>query len=398
MPLNIKKTKILEPNALETKVMTRCTKCVLPETFPGIEFDADGVCNYCLNYQPVKVLGEKELERVLSQYRNKGKRYDCIAPISGGRDSAFVLHQMVKKYKMRTLALTVDSGFILPEGFRNIKRVTEMLGVEHVFLRDDNKIRVAQENCKTKFQGWLKKPSIHTIVPVLNSGDKTMNLRMARYARENDIPLIMGGNVIGNSTIEQEHWKTGYLGVFPDEHSVYTLPNRVRLMFLFLLEYFKNTSNFKLPILKEYIAGALVYFFESQLRPKGVEFTGFWDYIYWNEKEILSVVYKELDWQGAPDHTTTWRIDDSAYPLLNYLYYKLVGFTEHDEMYSKMIREGQITRGEALKRVLADHGSQWIHGPRLLTSLEELGSTKEELDKALAIYKEKFWEKYFNKN
>ena len=346
----------------------------------------------------MKILGEKELEKVLSQYRNKGGKYDCIAPISGGRDSAFVLHQMVKKYKMRTLALTVDSGFILPEGYRNIKRVTEALNVEHVFLRDENKIEIARENCRIKFQGWLNKPSIHTIVPVLNSGDKTMNLRMAKYAKKNNIPLIMGGNVLGNCTIEQEHWKTGYLGVFPDEHSVYTLPDRVRLILLFLLEYLKNTSNFRLPILKEYITGTLVYFFESQLRPRGVRFVGFWDYIYWNEKEILSTVFNELDWQGAPDHTTTWRIDDSAYPLMNYLYHELVGFTEHDEMYSKMIREGQITRDEGLKRALVDHESQWIHGPRLLTSLEELRATKEQLDEVLKKYKEKLWKKYFSKN
>ncbi len=384
-------------NQNRVEAMRRCTRCILPETFPGIEFDAGGVCNYCHNYQPIEVLGEGELEKVLAQYRNKGEQYDCLAPISGGRDSAFVLHQMVKKYEMRTLALTVDSGFILPEGYRNIKRITEALNVKHVFLRDEKQIETARRNTEIKFRGWLRKPSIHTIVPVLNSGDKTMNLRMARYAKQNNIPLIMGGNVIGNCTIEQEHWKTGFLGVFPDEHGVYRLPDRGRLLLLFLLEYLKNTSSFKLPILKEYITGTLVYFYESQLRPKGVKLVGFWDYIYWNESEILATVCNRLGWWGAADHTTTWRIDDSAYPLINYLYYRLVGFTEHDEMYSKMIREGQITRDEALKRVSADHQSQWIHGPRLLTSLEELGVTKEHLDEALEGYRGKLWRKYFKR-
>ena len=46
--------------------MRRCTKCVLPETFPRIKYDENGVCNYCLNYESVKVLGEIELEKVLS--------------------------------------------------------------------------------------------------------------------------------------------------------------------------------------------------------------------------------------------------------------------------------------------------------------------------------------------
>jgi len=90
---------------------------------------------------------------------------------------------------------------------------------------------------------------------------------------------------------------------------------------------------------------------------------------------------------GAPDATTTWRIGDAMYPLINYLYYKLVGFTESDEMYSKMIREGQMTREDAMKRAFADHHSQWIHGPRLLGILSELGVTKEELDASLARYR-----------
>ena len=103
--------------------MRRCTRCILPETFPGIKFNGVGVCNYCLNHEPVKVRGEQELEKVLSKYRGRGEKYDCIVPISGGRDSAFVLHQIVKEYNMRTLALTFDGGFITSEGIRNIERL-----------------------------------------------------------------------------------------------------------------------------------------------------------------------------------------------------------------------------------------------------------------------------------
>lgn len=240
--------------------MRRCTRCILPETFPGLEFNENGVCNYCLNYEPVKVYGEKELERILSKYRNKGEKYDCIAPISGGRDSAFVLHQLVKKYKMRVVALTVDSGAILPEGYRNIKRVTEVLNVDHVWIKDEKQIKTAQQNTKIKFHGWLKKPSIHTIVPVLNAGDKTMNLRMYEYAKENRIALVMGGNNIGNSSFEQEHWKTGFLGVFPDERGMYSTYDKIKLTFLLGFEYLRNPSNLHIPILKEYKRSKCLFF------------------------------------------------------------------------------------------------------------------------------------------
>ena len=106
--------------------------------------------------------------------------------------------------------------------------------------------------------------------------------------------------------------------------------------------------------------------------------------IYWNEKEILSTITKDLDWKGASDTTTTWRMDDAAYPLINYIYYKLVGFTEHDEMYSKQIREGQISRDEALKRCMSDHKPRI---PSLMSTFEELEVTKEQMDEVLEKYR-----------
>lgn len=364
----------------------RCSKCILPQTFPGISFDKNGVCKYCHDWEPVKVLGEKELEKKLQEYKHKGVEYDVLVPFSGGRDSSFVLHQMVKKYHMRTLAITVDSGFLTKEGFQNIETVTKALHVDHVWLKNEGKIDISKQSCKIKFHGWLKKPSINTIVPVLNSGDKTMNLQMFQYAHDHNIPVVMGGNNIGNSIFEQEHWKTGFLGVFPNERGYYGPSDRLKLSFLFGVEYLRNPANFSFPIFKEYFKGASVYFFESFLKPNDVDTLGFYDYIYWDEKKILSTILKEAGWKGAADTTATWRVDDSAYPLINYMYHTLVGFTEHDEFYSKMIREGQLTRKEALERCLSDQKPRL---PSLHRTFGELDVTKEQVDDVLEKYRTK---------
>lgn len=366
--------------------MKRCSKCVLPETFPGISFDEKGVCNYCNNWEPVRVLGEKELMKKLDFYRDKGLEYDVLIPFSGGRDSSFVVHQMVKKYDMRVMGITVDSGFITKEGYQNIEQVAKKLKIPHVYLKDENQIEMSKKNCVIKFHSWLKKPSINTIVPVLNAGDKTMNLQMFQYAHDNDIPVVMGGNNIGNSVFEQEHWKTGFLGVFPDDRGYYSRKDKFKLSFLFWNEYLKNRSNLKIPILMEYTKGAAVYFFESMMKPKDVDTLGFYDYIYWDEEKIVDTITKELGWKSAEDATTTWRVDDTAYPLINYLYCNLVGFTEHDEMYSKMIREGQIKRDDALKRLKMDHQPRI---PSLKILFEELEVTKEQVDKTIEKYREK---------
>jgi hypothetical protein len=302
---------------------------------------------------------------------------------------------MIKKYKMRTLALTVDSGAIAPEGVCNIERITKILNVDHVYLRDEKQIRIAKENVKKKFHGWLKYPSINTIVPVLNSGDKTMNLRMAKYVKENNIPLVIGGNTYGSSAIEHDHYKTGFLGVFPDERGRYSVSDKIKILFHFGYEYLKVPYNYNLSVFQEYAKGAAVYYFEPILKPKRIECIGFYDYIYWNETEILSTICNELNWQGASDTTTTWRIDDAAYPLMNYLYYRIVGFSEHVELLSKMIREGQISREEGLRRYLSE---QKPRIPTLMRMFEELDVTKEQVDEAIEQYRIGFLDNLLSKH
>jgi hypothetical protein len=321
---------------------------------------------------------------LLSKYRDKGRKYNCIVPISGGRDSAYTLHQMVRKYGMRVLALTVDSGAIMPEGYRNIDRIVKALGVDHVWLKDDVQIKSAQGNIRIKFHAWMRKPSINTIVPVLNAGDKTMNLRMYSYAHEHGIPLVIGGNNIGNSSFEQEHFKTGFMGTFPDDHGRYSSFDRVRLSFLFAWEFLSNTHNWHWPVFSEYLSGAFVYFFESLQKPGDVVPVGFYDYIYWNEEEIVGTITRELGWEGSSDTSATWRIDDAAYPLIDYLYYALVGFNEFDEHYSKLIREGQLTREKALARLETDR----LRIPPMKASLKDLGVEEEELARVVVEYRD----------
>jgi hypothetical protein len=268
------------------------------------------------------------------------------------------------------------------------------LGVDHVWLKDEHHIEVASRNTKIKFRAWMKKPSINTIVPVLNAGDKTMNLRMYQYAHEHRIPLVIGGNNIGNSSFEQEHFKTGFMGVFPDEKGRYSSLGKIRLSLLLAWEFLSNYHNWYWSVFNEYASGAFVYFFESLQKPGDVTPLGFYDYIYWDEKKIVSTIRDELGWMGALDTKATWRVDDAAYPLIDYLYYSLVGFNEFDEHYSKLIREGQLTREEALARL----GTDRLRIPSMKTSLRELGVDEEELARVVAEYRERLLRKIIKRN
>jgi tRNA(Ile)-lysidine synthase TilS/MesJ len=95
--------------------MKRCTRCVLPENAPGISFDQHGVCNYCHSYKKLTYKGESALVKLLDSHRRRDSRYDCMVPVSGGRDSSFTLLKMVKDYGMKVLAIHYENPFTDPQ-------------------------------------------------------------------------------------------------------------------------------------------------------------------------------------------------------------------------------------------------------------------------------------------
>ena len=78
------------------------------------------------------------------------------------------------------------------------------------------------------------------------------------------------------------------------------------------------------------------------------------DYWRWDEAQIDSTL-ENYDWEKAPDTNTTWRIGDGTAALYNYIYCTVAGFTEHDTFRSNQIREGSISRKEALALVLDEN-------------------------------------------
>jgi hypothetical protein len=74
------------------------------------------------------------------------------------------------------------------------------------------------------------------------------------------------------------------------------------------------------------------------------------DYWTWEER-LIDDTLAMYDWERAQDTTTTWRIGDGTAAFYNYIYRTVAGFTEHDTFRSNQIREGQISRAEALALV-----------------------------------------------
>ena len=88
-----------------------CKSCVMPDTKPDLKLDEKGVCNACRSYETRKEVNwdqrYKELLKIVDKYRNvSGSNWDCIVPVSGGKDSTY---QVIRMLQLGTNPLCVTS-------------------------------------------------------------------------------------------------------------------------------------------------------------------------------------------------------------------------------------------------------------------------------------------------
>ena len=319
----------------------RCSKCILPETMPFISFDSNGICNYCRNYvsrnspKPLNLLSE-----ITKSYENNGGA-NCVFPLSGGRDSCFGLLFAVQELGLRPITFTYDWGMITDLARRNISLICSELNVENILVAAD--IDKKRMNIRKNLVAWLEKPHLG-MVNLLTAGDKHFFRYIEDVKRETGIDF----NLWSVNPLEVTHFKTGFLGIAPDFESdrVYQsgLSKQLTYQKARFAEIFKNPGYLNLSLF-DTLSGE---YFRS--RQKDENYHHLFDYYVWDEKEIENAL-DGIGWERAADTSSTWRIGDGTAAFYNYLYYRIAGFTEHDTFRSNQIREGQLTREEALRLV-----------------------------------------------
>ncbi len=119
-----------------------CSRCLNDQTVRNVNFDADGVCNFCHQYDQIApqlndydTLSKLFRERVDAV---KGKHaYDVAVGISGGKDGIFVLYQLIHQYHLKVCTFTLDNGFFSPDARRNVNRIMQGFQVEHEYIEFD---------------------------------------------------------------------------------------------------------------------------------------------------------------------------------------------------------------------------------------------------------------------
>lgn len=344
---NISMASILEDNSAHIKKLRRCTKCILPETFPFIRFDAQGVCNYCNTYRPMTTGNDiDDLMRLVEPYRGDNKSSNCIVPFSGGRDSTYTLHIVKKVLGLNPIAFTYDWGMVTDLARRNIARVCGKLGVENIIVTAD--IKWKRENIRKNIEAWLRHPALG-MIPLFMAGDKYFFYYCNKVRKRTGINL----NIWGINKLENTEFKTGFAGVPPESNksTIYSLSyiNQIKL-FRYIV---KNVAiNYK--YINQSMIDSLGSYAVRYISPKR-DYYHLFDYYRWDEDEIISLIDNEYNWERAIDTKSTWRIGDGTASFYNYIYLSVAGFTENDTFRSNQIREGMINREKAMGLIETDN-------------------------------------------
>jgi len=306
----------------------------MPESFPGITYDLEGICSICNKFKDQKQLVpsmekfKDKLDNIINEHKSKGLKYDAVVAYSGGKDSTFLIHSLIERYGLKVLAVTFDNGFMSEYAFVNMRNVLNNLNVDHLIVRprrDIMKKIFSESSAKDIYPEHLTK---------FGSGICISCIRMVsnvalRVAIEKQIPMVMLGNSPGQ--------------LIQSENEIIYQDNKI--------PYELRRNLFK-PLAEK--VGEEIYHYlmldkhEYKTNPFPYTINAF-PLIGYSEEEIYNTI-KTLGWKKPED------VDpNSTNCMLNSLgivkHKELHNFHPYDYEMSMLVRLGIITREEALKRV-----------------------------------------------
>lgn len=336
-----------------------CTRCVINSTVPGVKFDSGGMCSYCKFHDlldkdyPLDARGERMLNSAIAKIKadGKNKSYDCVAGISGGRDSTYTLYLLVKRFGLRPLAVHFNDGFGNPTAGLNMKKACETLGVELRTITSDWR---ESKDIKIAF--------LKASTPDMEEGtDLGIGSSLYGVAAKEGIKHIIIGQSFrteGVCPLEWNYLDGKYLKKVHQRFGTYPLDKGTLESPGFNLDIWRI---FQYVILKRIKVFPILY------------------YINYVRSEASEIITTELDWVNTGAHY----FDDLYQCLMTYVLRSKFGVDRRIFNYSALIRSGQMSRQEALDRMKEIYV---IEDPEVIRlCIKRLGLSREQFDELMKL-------------
>jgi hypothetical protein len=350
---------------LMSESIARCEKCILPVTYPGINFNRQGVCSFCLEWtaeaDSFENQRKNELDEIIQVYKGKGK-YDAIVGLSGGKDSSYVAYYLYKNYNLKILGVHFDNGYNSEYAMNNLALIVDKLKIDLITIRPN------QHFIKKLYTHFLKKQGefcqvCNNMGYLLIASFYWNQKRLLGYS-----PLGVGG------------WSKKY--DYQPRVSVTSMDYFFNNLTPELFEELMTQLFIEEDVVQAYMRlsdprqAQINTKANNQLGDYAMKMIQLPDYVPWDLNEIPRILNRNLGWQQPPDRHDS-HFDCTLFPIKEYLKFKKYKLTQETIKNSIMIREGRMTREEAIKRISLEQTEE----PEIFQIfLSELGISKIDVN------------------
>jgi len=318
-----------------------CKKCVVPTTRPGLELNEEGICSACISatQKRDKINWNKrkqELEVIFDKHRRKNEiQYDCIVPVSGGKDSIYQVHTVKNVFDMNPLCITFRTLARTLRGEENLQAMRS-IGVDHIdFAPNPVGVNKLTRRAFEEFGdcSLLDHLAIYSVIP--------------NFALRLRIPLVIWGE---NPYME-------YGG--PEEGRKVSTQNKEFIEQHHVLKG-RSTNNWIDEDLTLMELQSMVYPHQDELDSFGYEPIYLGYYLPWDAKENMEIAVKHgfKPRESGPIMGLYDYADLDCMNIVIHHYFKWLkfGFNRVTDNACNEIRKGRMTREEASKLVKEQDG------------------------------------------
>lgn len=340
-----------------------CVRCCMPETAEGIQFDQRGVCNACNSSEEKMHIDWEQRERDLRQKlqkhkdRFKDRQWDCILPISGGKDSFWQAYVLTNIYGMRPLAVTFSHNWYSETGKRNLDLLLETFDLDHMMYTP-----------KRSFINRVAKKSIEKIGDSCWHCHAGIGAFVIQIATKFNIPLIIWGESTAEEGCRLSYYESTKKDIFDENYFTWISARQdVNVM-----------SDENLPVREFEI---FKYPSSEEYREAGIEGFHLGDYQFWDEERRTEFIIKEFGWEEDIVEGTykQYKSVECVMPgLHDWTKFIKRGYGRATDHATRDVRAGLMTREEAFELINDIDPKR----PEILDFfLEQTGMTEEELIK-----------------